>query len=222
MSKQPAPDPLKEYTLTRHDEISPGVYVIGFERLFDFKPGQAVKLAVDTDHPPRIYSICSGTDDRELCILFNIKPDGFLTPRLAELKVGDSLYASPPCGTFVGTDEPAWWIAAGTGIAPFRSMLRSGMGSDTVLVHGARRLDQFYFNDEFSAALGDRYHRCCSTETAPQLFAGRVTGFLAGQDTLPADRLYYVCGQAIMAVETRDLLIKKGIPFDHILTEIYF
>jgi ferredoxin--NADP+ reductase len=222
MTRQPAPDRLKEYLLTRHDEIAPGVYVIGFERPFDFRPGQAVKLAVDGDHPPRIYSICSGTADEELCVLFNIKPDGFLTPRLAQLKAGDSIFASAPCGTFLGTDEPAWWIAAGTGIAPFRSMLRSGLGSETVLLHGARGVNQFYFADEFAAALGDRYHRCCSADTAPQFFAGRVTGFLARQDTLPADCPYYVCGQALMAVETRDLLIKKEIPFDHILTEIYF
>ena len=112
--------------LTRHDEIAPGVFVIGFQRRHDFLPGQAIKLGVDSKNPPRIYSICSGNQDDELCVLFNIKTDGFLTPKLAE------------------------------------------------------------------------------------------------QDQLPKELPYYICGQATMAVETRDLLIEKGIPFANIVTEIYF
>lgn len=215
-------DELNPEILTRHEEIAPGVFVIGFRRRHGFLPGQAIKLGIDTEHPPRIYSICSGTKDDELCVLFNIKAEGFLTPRLATLKPGNTVQASPPYGTFIGTDEPAWWIAAGTGIAPFRSMLRSGMGENAVLVHGVRHLDQFYFSQEFSSAFGVNYHRCCSAESGPEVYAGRVTGFLAGQDQLPKNRQYYICGQAAMAVETRDLLIDKGIPFGNIATEIYF
>ena len=46
-----------EFPLTSNQEISPGVYVISFRRTFDFKPGQVVKISVDDEHPPRIYSI---------------------------------------------------------------------------------------------------------------------------------------------------------------------
>jgi len=222
MHKNPTNVELSKETLTRHEEISPGVFVIGFCRTHGFKPGQAIKLGIDTEAPPRIYSICSGANDDELCVLFNIKSDGFLTPKLAELKVGDAVYASAPYGTFLGTDAPAWWIATGTGIAPFRSMLRSGMGNNKVLVHGVRHLNQFYFFDDLAAALGDHYHRCCSAKSSPSIYAGRVTRFLAEQDSLPQDQRYYICGQAAMAVETRDLLIEKGIPFGNIVTEIYF
>jgi ferredoxin--NADP+ reductase len=216
------PSTLHTEIITRHDEIAPGVFVIGFRRKHDFKPGQAVKLGIDDEHPPRIYSVCSGTEDDELCVLFNIKQDGFLTPRLATLKLGDTVYASAPYGTFLGTADPAWWIATGTGIAPFHSMLRSGMGKNKILIHGVRHLDQFYFADEFSESLKANYHRCCSAENGSDVFAGRVTAFLAAQDELPPNQTYYICGQATMAVETRDLLIEKGIPFGNIVTEIYF
>ena len=101
-------------------------------------------------------------------------------------------------------------------------LLRSGMGKNKVLVHGARRLSQFYFSDELAERLGQNYHRCCTAESDPSIYAGRVTGFLAEQDSLPQDQRYYICGQATMAVETRDLLIEKGIPFGNIITEIYF
>jgi len=222
MHKKPSNVELSKVILTCHEEISPDVFVVGFRREHDFQPGQAIKLGIDTEHPPRIYSICSGVQDDELCILFNVKEDGFLTPKLAALKPGDEVYASAPYGTSLGTDEPAWWIATGTGIAPFRSMLRSGIGKNKVLVHGVRHLDQLYFSDEFAEALDDRYHRCCSAESSQGIYAGRVTGFLAEQDSLPQDHRYYICGQATMAVETRDLLIEKGIPFGNIVTEIYF
>lgn len=213
---------LTAIVLSRHEEIAPGVFVIGFQRKHTFRPGQAIKLGIDQETPPRIYSICSGTNDDELCVLFNIKTEGFLTPKLASLTVGDTVYASAPYGTFLGTDDPAWWIATGTGIAPFRSMLRSGMGKNKVLIHGVRHLNQFYFEEELTGLLGKNYHRCCTSEAHSSIYAGRVTGFLAEQDPLPKDRLYYICGQATMAVETRDLLIEKGIPFENIVTEIYF
>ncbi len=222
MNPAPSNTELSKETLTRHEEISPGVFVIGFRRTHDFKPGQAIKLGIDTKIPPRIYSICSGAQDDELCVLFNIKTDGFLTPKLAELQVDDCVYASAPYGTFLGTDAPAWWIATGTGIAPFRSMLRSGMKENKVLLHGVRHLNQFYFSDELAEALGTHYHRCCSAENDPSVYAGRVIAFLAEQDSLPKEQRYYICGQATMAVETRDLLIEKGIPFGNIVTEIYF
>jgi ferredoxin--NADP+ reductase len=220
----PNTDPSSELVpviLTRHEAISPGVYVIGYRRNHDFTPGQAVKLAIDSQHPPRIYSICSGNKDDEICILFNIKDDGFLSPKLAELTIGDSIFTSPPYGTFLGTDAPAWWIATGTGIAPFRSMVRSGMTNQKTLIHGVRHLNQFYFKDELSSALNSSYHRCCSREPDATVFAGRVTSFLEKEE-LPVDHRYYICGQATMAVETRDLLISKGIPFANIITEIYF
>jgi ferredoxin--NADP+ reductase len=155
-------------------------------------------------------------------VLFNVKEDGFLTPRLSALKVGDSVFASAPYGTFIGTDAPAWWIATGTGIAPFRSMLRSGQGKNKQLVHGVRHLNQFYFEDELRKGLGSNYQRCCSAESADGIHSGRVTAFLENHDEFSKDWKYYICGQATMAVETRDLLISKGIPFGNIITEIYF
>lgn len=213
---------LQKVQLTRHDEISPGVFVVGFIRRHDFIPGQTIKLGIDEINPPRIYSICSGNHDDELSILYNIKDDGFLTPQLSKLNVGDTVYASAPCGTFFGTEEPAWWIATGTGIAPFRSMIRSGMGKNKKLVHGVRHLNQFYFGKELSDGLGNNYQRCCSAESMDGVHDGRVTAFLENRDDLSKDCKYYICGQAQMAVETRDLLIEKGIPFENIVTEIYF
>ena len=123
------PSELMPSVLTRHEEISPGVYVIGFPRRHDFLPGQAIRLGLDPVAAPRIYSICSGAEENELCVLFNIREGGSLTPRLAKLGRGDRVYASEPYGTFLCPDAEAWWIATGTGIAPFRSMVRRATGA---------------------------------------------------------------------------------------------
>jgi ferredoxin--NADP+ reductase len=39
---------------------------------------------------------------------------------------------------------------------------------------------------------------------------------------LPTDENYYLCGSSEMVVETRDILVDKGVPFGNIIAEIYF
>jgi ferredoxin--NADP+ reductase len=214
-------DKLTEYKLLGNEEISPGVHVISFKRDFDFKPGQVVKVGLSPGVPPRIYSLCSGNQEKEARILFNIKEGGELTPKLASRIPGEKIRVSKPYGSFTDNNKPAWWIATGTGIAPFYSMFRSGLFENKTLIHGVRRLNQFYFEDDLEWALGDNYVRCCSQESSCNTFHGRVTAYLAAQKTLP-DVNYFLCGSAIMVVEVRDLLIERGIPFATIFAEIYF
>lgn len=207
--------------ILRNDEISPGVFLLTVRRQHDFQPGQTVKVGLDPNLPPRIYSICSGNMEEELRILYNIKADGVLTPQLAKLTPGDPVLVSEPGGSFIGTPDPALWIATGTGIAPFYSMLRSGMAENKTLLHGVRHANQFYFSKEWNEALQDRYHRFCSGETVEGIPHGHVNLFFE-REQLPTDMIYYICGQASMCVEIRDLLIAKGIPFEKIIAEIYF
>lgn len=212
---------LTEYTISNNLEISPGVYVTSFKRNFEFIPGQVVKIGIDRKMPPRIYSICSGNQDQEVSILFNIKEGGYLTPKLASLIPGDKILASEPYGSFLGSKEKAVWIATGTGVAPFYSMLKSGLSKNKTLIHGVRHLNQFYFEDELEWALNDNYIRCCSKESSCNIFPGRVTDYLKTIDLLP-DIKYFICGQALMVVDVRDFLIEKGVHFENILSEIYF
>jgi len=192
--------PLERRLVTAVDEIARDVFVLRIDRKHEFLPGQVVGVSLSHDIAARLYSICSGKDEPELSILFNIKPDGVLSGQLATLKAGDPILVSRPFGAFLGDEKPAWWIASGTGVAPYRSMLRSGMGQPV---------------------LGDRYIRCCSQETGEGLHPGRLTDWLRLQQ-LPAENQYYLCGSAEMVVEVRDILISKGVELDQIMAEIYF
>lgn len=212
----------KSVTITSNTEISPNVFLLSFRRDFDFRAGQVLGLAMSPSDDARLYSIASGENEENIQILYNIKPGGKLTPNLAELKPSDTLWITVPFGSYAGSMEPAYWIAAGTGIAPFYSMYKSGMGGNKTFIHGSRTLDAFYFSDELIKDFGPKYIRCCSQQHDKDVFSGRVTHYLEQTHALPMDQKYYLCGSAEMVVECREILLNKGIAFSNIVAEIYF
>ncbi len=198
------------------------VYLLSFNRNFEFLPGQVISISKDGPSP-RLYSISSGNKEKEINILFDLKHDGTLTPILSDLRKGDTIEVSSPMGSFTCTkEEKAYWIAAGTGIAPFASMFYSGYGLNKTLVHGGSTRDSFYFEKDFSPALGKNYIPCCSRECGENVYNGRLTKFLRENDFLPMNIKYYLCGSTEMVVDTRDILLSKNIPYKNILSEIYF
>jgi ferredoxin--NADP+ reductase len=213
---------LSPHILDFSEELSDGIFLFGFKRDFDFKAGQVLGIALEENGPRRLYSICSGEQEAQVKILYNVIDEGYLTPRLSDLEAGDTLWITEPRGEFTDNQDPAIWIATGTGIAPFYSMLKSGLVQNKILIHGNRFLEQFHFFDEFETMLGKNYIRCCSAEEDEGVFFGRVTAFIEMEAELDPTLKYYLCGNAEMVVETRDILIQKGIPFDQIISEIYF
>lgn len=202
--------------------IAPNIYVLSFKRDFEFIAGQVVAIDVTDDAQPRLYSIASGEKDELVEILFDEQPKGKLTPKLSKLKKGDTIYVSEPFGTFNCGDEKAWWIAAGTGIAPFVSMARSGLGVHKMLIHGGRKDENFYFADYLQKELTYSYIRCCSQQQETINYKGRLTKWLKNQHELPLDIKYYLCGSADMVVQVRDILISRDVPFHNIISETYF
>jgi len=213
---------LTKVALNSSEEVAEDVYLISFKRSFEFLPGQVIGIALEEGGPKRLYSICSGANDDEIKILYNVVEEGYVTPRLSDLSVGESIWITPPRGKFLYDDSPAYWISTGTGIAPFYSMYKSGLFDNKKLIHGERFLERFWFYDEFQDNFGDNYLRCCSQESDESTFNGRVTQYLQSTDHLPAEYKYYLCGRAEMVVEARDILIGRGIPFNNIISEIYF
>jgi ferredoxin--NADP+ reductase len=203
-------------------EIAEGSYLLSFNRDFEFIPGQVIGINIGDAQPARLYSISSGKDEDEIKILFTIKDDGYLTPKLAISSPGDLIEISPPFGNFICNEQDAFWIASGTGIAPFASMIFSGLAKGNKLIHGSRLLTQLYFQKEIVPLLKERYIRCCSSETGADIFSGRLTEYLRGLEVLPTDKKYYLCGSSEMVVDTRDILISKEIPYENIIAEIYF
>ena len=116
------------------EQLAPGVRNFVFEAVgiakLEFTPGQFVSFsdAVNGKVVTRAYSIASAPSDSnrfELCL--NIVEDGAFTPHLFGLAPGAVIQMPPPLGTFTlpASRRDALLIATGTGIAPFRSMLKT-------------------------------------------------------------------------------------------------
>ncbi len=202
-------------------KVAPNAFLLSFRRNFDFLAGQVVGLGITEEIAPRLYSIASGETEEFIDILYTEKIDGQLTPMLSILKPGDKLMVTHPFGKFTDCPDSPVWIATGTGIAPFISMLKSGKGTKGLLIHGVHSPEYLYFENFLKDILGNNYIPCCSTCNHSNYFNGRVTHYLKDQN-LATDKKYYLCGVAEMVVETRDLLISKGVDFKNIFSEIYF
>lgn len=202
--------------------IAPGSYIIKFKRNYPFFAGQVVALGVSRDIEPRYYSIASAETDELISILYSERLDGKLTPMLSLLKAGDSIMVSKPFGNYTQVKNNAVFIAAGTGIAPFMSMLLSGKAKNATLIHGASYPEYFYYSEYLSNTLGERYIRCCSRCSPGYLFVGRVTHFVKQWNGLDTSKSFYLCGSAEMVVETRYILISMGVPVTNINAEIFF
>jgi ferredoxin--NADP+ reductase len=215
------PEKLSEIPVTANREIAPGIFMLSFPREFDFIPGQSVWMTVDPKIPPRLYSIASGNGEPLVEILYDLVPEGLLTPRLAGMREGHTLLVSSAFGPFRDEEGPSWWVAAGTGVAPFASMVRSGLMQEKTLIHGSRTIAGLLHRGLLADALGDRYIPCCSREQAEGVFHGRPTEWLTLQ-RLPLASRYLLCGGSRMVVDSRDIIIAKGVPFESVIGEIYF
>ena len=115
---------------------------------FEFMPGQRICLgykAVERD-----YSLVCAPDDPDLVLCIRYVKDGMLSTELETAQIGAQFQFTGPDGYFVfrPSDRPAIFVATGTGIAPFCSMLRSGV-TEFTLLHGVETTEDLYYTSEF-------------------------------------------------------------------------
>lgn len=215
---------LRKTIITDNTSIAPGVNLTRLERKFDFIPGQVIGVTVTKDIPPRLYSLCSGTEDKEFEILYNVVESGLLTPRMEPLQPGEQVYITEPFGSFTHVDCHVNWVAAGTGIAPFISMLRSGITPKGWMVYGARKPENFFFSQMLRSHFNERFIACCSgdCDANDDFYKGRLTTYLSEAEDLKPGEMYYLCGSVDMVIQTREILMQKGVFYDNIRAEIYF
>jgi ferredoxin-NADP reductase len=213
---------LKAVKVISNELLTKDVHYISIDKPFDFKAGQVIAIAMQPTDEPRLYSIASGINKKHISILFDVKPEGELTPPLSVVKPGDTIYISEPFGKFLCPDKPASWIATGTGIAPFISLVESEQADNVRLLHGSRTLDKFFFQDYLEEQLGEQYLRFCTSESNEKTIEGRLTTYLKNTEKLPTNNKYYLCGSSQMVIDVREILIARGVAFDNIIAEIYF
>lgn len=123
-----------------------------------FENGHFVMMGLEVEGKPlmRAYSIASANYDEEL-EFFSIKvPDGPLTSRLQNIKVGDEiLLSTKPTGTLIADHllegRNLYLISTGTGLAPFISIIKDPeiyqRYDKIILTHGVRWSSELAYQD---------------------------------------------------------------------------
>ncbi|WP_417807604.1 ferredoxin--NADP reductase [Thioclava sp.] len=122
-----------------------------------FRSGEFVMIGLMGDNGKpllRAYSIASPNWDEEL-EFYSIKvPDGPLTSKLQHINVGDEIILRPkPVGTLVHDallpGKRVWFLATGTGIAPFASLMRDPETyekfDEVVMMHTCRTIEELEY-----------------------------------------------------------------------------
>jgi len=189
-----------------------------------FLPGQCVRIEQELDGKlvPLVYSIASAPR-ADNCFELCVKPGrkGSPADHLCSTRVGAELRISRPQGDFVVQQRsPAsLFLAAGTGIAPIRSMIHSLAGTDQheiCLIFGARSMESLFFHSEFLALAsrnpGFRYVPVLSRPHEAWTGAsGYVQHHLDGVSrTLDAHA--YLCGPLAMVESASRILVEQGWP----------
>jgi len=208
-----------------------------------FLPGQYVTLGMGDLQ--RAYSIASSPNERrwlEFYIRYARNPETEtpLTHRLFDLPVGERLHAGDKIvGRFTlartlppGDVRHRILIAAGTGLAPFLSMVRAAVEEGdgaalarTSVLHGASHPEELAYRDELEAAVRRHGLRYVPTVSRPLEHpewtgvTGRVETLLDGDLGLgafgPETAVAYVCGfRGTIAESVRSLLRRGFVPED--------
>lgn len=205
---------------------------------FEFIPGQFITLDLPIHEKSnkrwRSYSIASwpdGSNVIELLIVLN--PNGLGTPYLFnEIKVGSELTLRGPQGVFVLNqilEKDLYLICTGTGIAPFRSMVRDILNKNIPhqqihLVFGCRKKENLLYYPEMKELedqlSGFHFHPTLSREE----WEGK-TGYVHSlyealcESKSPAN--FFLCGWKDMIDEAKKRIIELGYDKKDIHIELY-
>ncbi len=241
-------------TVVLRRELNPRVAIVHVRPdsgdVADFLPGQFIQVGLPAEPGPqaasetrartklvkRSYSIASAPREKHAFeLLLALVDAGRLTPRLWSFGAGQRVWIDPvPKGIFTLEEIPPAldlvFVATGTGIAPFVSMLRHhgrdpGRVRRFVVIHGAREESDLAYDDELRAAERSdsrvRYVPVLSREHETSAWTGlrgrvqvalddaRLAG-LAGAPLDPRSAHGFLSGNPEMIRDVRELLAPRG------------
>jgi ferredoxin-NADP reductase len=138
------------------------------------------------------------------------------------LRTGDEVRIMGPFGKYVYRDNPQKkvHIVTGAGIGPNYSMLKEwvaqGAQQESMLLFGVRTADNIAYADQFKA-WAEQYpftwYACVSREEGDGKWirSGRVGAVLPQVITDFTNTEFYICGQAEMVEQTKELLLAQGV-----------
>jgi ferredoxin--NADP+ reductase len=195
-----------------------------------FRSGEFVMIGLMGDNGKpllRAYSIASPNWDEEL-EFYSIKvPDGPLTSKLQHITPGDEIILRPkPVGTLVLDallpGKRLWFLATGTGIAPFASLMRDPETyeryDEVIMMHTCREAKELEYGRQLVESLaddpligemvGDKLRYYPTTTREESQFMGRIT------DNLSSGKVFQDLGLDPMSPETDRAMVCGSLAFN--------
>lgn len=201
----------------------------------EFQSGQYVSVVVDEHGTRRSYSICSRPDiGHGFELLLDMTPKGVGTQFFQNLRFGQEISLLAPMGQFIisdNDDQAIVFVATGSGIAPFRSMIfdllqvRQDQRPIT-LYWGLRYVKDLFWENEFEELVENfKNFSFYPTISRPvpewNLSTGRVTSLLEIHQ-FKEKTGFYLCGSTPMIEDCTKLLEAKGVEEKRIYYEKFF
>ncbi len=199
-----------------------------------FKPGQFVSLTDELNGKKvtRAYSLASPQDGNRFELCLNRVDLGTFSPYLFALKPGEEVPMTGPHGTFT-LREPvrdSIFVATGTGIAPFRSMLLDWRiweaGKQYTLILGVRHDDGVLYREDFeSLERQNPNFRFWPVVSRPSVDWDGRTGYVQSYALEAAgdrrDLHIYICGLKEMVNDVRRQFKEIGFRRKSLIYEKY-
>jgi benzoate/toluate 1,2-dioxygenase reductase component len=187
-----------------------------------FLPGQYVNLGLPGTGESRSYSFASAPGDERLAFLIRDIPGGRMSGFIREAQPGAAVEFTGPSGSFYLRDvrRPVLFLAGGTGLAPFLSMLRQMAekgtnGQPVHMVYGVTRdadLVEVETLERLKAAVpGFTYETVVADEGSGHPRKGYVTDHLDKGQLNGGEIDVYLCGPPPMVDAVRAWLKAQGV-----------
>ena len=226
--------------LTKKLELTPTTFELEFacDPQFSFIAGQFISMIIPKAGKKgrdlrRAYSIASSpTESKSIHLCIKRVEGGKGTTYLDAIKLEEITIVFAPYGDFVFETKPerdVYFVATGTGIAPFRSFVRTDgffatRSAKTYCLLGVRHEIEVLYDDEFNKLKDLDWITCVTRPESDNHFKGRVTDYL--RDNAKSinwkNSDFYLCGNGDMITETKTLLSENGVEKEAIFTEKYF
>ncbi len=211
-------------TLRSVDRLSPTTFDVTLEGAgpFFFLPGQYVNVAVPGSDQRRSYSFSSAPGAEALSFLVRDITPGLMSTFLRETAVpGMAMEFTGPSGAFYLREikRPILFLAGGTGLAPFLSMLGklalSGSTQPVHLVYGVTNDDDLVCVgqlDGFAAQMpAFTFATCVAAEGSAHPRRGYVMAHVDPARLNGGDVDIYLCGPPPMVDAVRGWLAEQGV-----------
>lgn len=195
-----------------------------------FHPGQYVRIRPTGTTEWRSYSMANEVGSSDLVFYVRLVPGGVFSSWLTSTAtVGDTVELTEPHGSFFLRDEPRprLFVAGGTGLAPFLSMLSllasgSFTPQPTTLLLGVRTGKHLFALEELEkirAALPDLQIRyAAETQPGENCTEGYATDLIKTLELTPNTRVY-LCGPPLMVDAGRTAAVSQGLSRNEVLCE---